>query len=191
MNLGIFIHWGIFSVPAYKSEWFWFNLEQSDSNEFRDFIKSNYSTNFKYQDFANQFKAEFFNPTEWAKLFKKSGAKYVVLTSKHHDGFSLFPNSLSWNWNSVDVGPKRDLVGQLAVAVRKEQLVFGLYHSLYEWFNPSYLIDKANNFTTKTFVKGKTLPELYELVNRYKPNIIWSDGEWEATDGNSFIDYKQ
>ena len=75
------------------------------------------------------------------------------------------------------MGPKRDLVGDLAAAVRTEQLIFGLYHSLYEWFNPNYLFDKANNFKTQTFVKGKTMPELYELVERYEPYVIWSDGE--------------
>lgn len=82
----------------------------------------------------------------------------------------------SWNWNAGDVGPKRDLLGDLATAVRKEQLTFGLYHSLYEWFNPNYLFDKENNFTTKSFVKGKTMPELYELVEKYEPSVIWSDG---------------
>jgi alpha-L-fucosidase len=93
----------------------------------------------------------------------------------------------TWNWNVMDIGPKRDLLGELAVHVKaqispqtKQLLKFGVYHSLYEWFNPMYLMDKANNFTTQTFVESKTLAELYDLVQQYEPDLIWSDGEWEA-----------
>ncbi|CAG7817979.1 unnamed protein product, partial [Allacma fusca] len=82
-----------------------------------------------------------------------------------------------------DVGPGRDLVGELANAVReKTQVRFGLYHSLYEWFNPLWENDKKNKFKTDDFVKFKTLPELYEIVEKYKPEVIWSDGDWEAPD---------
>ena len=95
----------------------------------------------------------------------------VVLTSKHHEGFCLWPSANSWNWNSVSIGPKRDLVGDLANAIRKNtNLTFGLYHSLFEWFNPLYLSDKSNNFATQDFVTEKTMPELYDLIN--KVNII-------------------
>ncbi|OWF55891.1 Alpha-L-fucosidase [Mizuhopecten yessoensis] len=95
----------------------------------------------------------------------------------------MWPSQHSWNWNSMDVGPHRDLVGEFARAIRnKTYMNFGLYHSLYEWFHPLYLADKANNFQTQDFVREKTLPELYEIVNRYKPDIIWSDGDWEASD---------
>ncbi|CAG2231744.1 FUCA [Mytilus edulis] len=91
---------------------------------------------------------------------------------------------LAWNsWNSYDTGPHRDLVGELAAAVQETtDLRFGLYHSLFEWFNPLFLKDKENNFTTQDFVKMKSMPELYELVNRYKPEVIWSDGSGEAPD---------
>jgi len=74
----------------------------------------------------------------------------------------------------MDVGPHRDIVGELANSIRKNtNITFGLYHSLYEWFNPMYLDDKASNWTKQDFVKSKTMPELYELVNRYKPELIW------------------
>ena len=78
-------------------------------NILRNFILNTYGPNFKYQDFAPMFKAELFDPDKWAELFKESGAKYIVLTSKHHEGFTLWPSAQSWNWNSVDVGPHRDL----------------------------------------------------------------------------------
>jgi len=82
----------------------------------------------------------------------------------------------------MDVGPKRDLVGELEKAVRSTSLRLGLYHSLFEWFNPIWLADKANNLTTQDYVTRKTMPELYDLVNTYKPDIIWSDGDVEGTD---------
>jgi len=74
-------------------------------------MKQRYPPNFTYQDFARDFTAEFFNATEWAELFKASGAKYVVLTSKHHEGYTLWPSTYSFSWNSMDVGPQKDLVG--------------------------------------------------------------------------------
>lgn len=89
---------------------------------------------------------------------------------------------MSWNWNSKDVGPHRDLVGELGTAIRKRDIRYGLYHSLLEWFHPLYLRDKENGFKTQSFVHAKTMPELYDLVNRYKPDLIWSDGEWECPD---------
>lgn len=85
----------------------------SHNLEYVEFMKKNYPPNFTYQDFAPQFTAEFYDPDEWASIFNASGARYVVLTSKHHEGYTNWPSSFSWNWNSMDVGPKRDLLGQL------------------------------------------------------------------------------
>jgi len=182
-KIGIFIHWGVFSVPSYGSEWFWQNWQGYFNPNYIAFMKKNYRPGFSYPEFGPMFTAEFFDPVQWADLFKSSGAKYIVLTSKHHEGYTLWPSKYSWNWNAGDVGPKRDLVGDLALAIRsKTDLKFGLYHSLYEWFHPLYLQDKKNKFKTQDFVRTKTVPELYEIVNKYKPSVVWSDGDWEPTD---------
>ena len=183
-KVGIFIHWGVFSVPSFASEWFWWQWKgDKPTKSVVDFMEKYYPPGFTYADFGKEFRAEFFNATEWANIFKAAGAKYVVLTSKHHEGYCMWPSANSWNWNSMTVGPNRDLVGELANAIRKTtNLRFGLYHSLFEWFNPLYLEDKANNFTTQQFVKFKTMPELYDIVKKYEPEVIWSDGEWETTD---------
>ena len=153
---------------------------------------------FKYQQFGSQLSAHFFNATSWAELVAASGAKYFVLTSKHHDGFANWPSARNFGWNSRDIGQKRDVVGELAGhimshhvsghitdisdAFRSEGSVrFGLYHSLFEWYHPLYLADKENNLTTRTFVSSKVLPELRDLVTRYQPDVLWSDGDWEAS----------
>ena len=187
-KFGIFIHWGIYSVPAWApvgkeyatyskySEWYW-NRMVTDSSKvgqaFRAFHNKTYGPNFAYQDFAPMFKAELFNPQQWADVFKNAGAQYVVLTSKHHDGFTLWPSAQAWNWNAIDAGPHRDLAGDLTEAVKAKGLHMGFYYSLYEWFNPLYKSDVAK------YVSEHMLPQLKDLVIRYKPDIIWPDGEWE------------
>ncbi|XP_063920777.1 plasma alpha-L-fucosidase-like [Zophobas morio] len=181
-KVGIFIHWGVYSVPSFGSEWFWFRWQGDNTEEYVKFMKENYPPTFTYQDFAKEFTAEFFDPEEWVNLFVKSGAKYVVLTSKHHEGYTLWPSEYSHNWNADDVGSHRDLVGDLANAVRQTNLHFGLYHSLFEWFDPLYNEDKSNKFTTSKFVDTKLIPEMKELVNTYQPEILWSDGDGEALD---------
>jgi alpha-L-fucosidase len=181
-KFGIFIHWGLFSVPSYGSEWFWYYWMSGEQN-YVDFMEKNYRPGFTYPDFAPMFTAEFFDPDWWADLLQASGAQYMVLTSKHHEGFTMWQSNVSWNWNAVDLGPKRDLVGALANSVKnRTNLHFGLYHSLFEWFDPLYLNDEASGYETQDYVFRKTMPELYEIVNLYEPDIVWSDGDGGAPD---------
>jgi len=189
-KFGIFLHWGLFSVPSFGTEWFWEYWHGWHYKEYESFINKTERTGFTYTEYASRFLAELYRPKEWAEIFAKSGAQYIVLTSKHHEGFCNWNSTnipTTWNWNVMDVGPKRDLLGELSVAVKnatsphtKKLLKFGVYHSLYEWFNPLYLQDKRNNFQTQTFVDLKSGAELYDLVNKYQPELIWSDGEWET-----------
>jgi alpha-L-fucosidase len=171
-KFGIFIHWGVYAVPSY-GEWYWYNLNHSADT--KAFHLKTFGEKFKYADFAPMFKAELFDPDLWAALFVKSGARYVVLTSKHHDGYAMFPSVYSWNWNSMDTGPHRDLVGDLFAAVRARGLKMGVYYSLYEWYNPLYL---AN---TPMYVDTHMVPQIKEIFERYKPSIFWTDGEWDKT----------
>ncbi|XP_026163933.1 plasma alpha-L-fucosidase [Mastacembelus armatus] len=182
-KVGIFIHWGVFSVPSFGSEWFWWYWQKQKLKPYVDFMQRNYPPDFKYQDFAPQFTAEFFDAKEWTDIFASSGAKYIVLTTKHHEGYTLWGSKNSWNWNAVEVGPKRDLVEEMASALRaNSDLRLGLYHSLFEWFNPLFEQDAASVFTTNFFPTSKTLPELYELIVKYKPEVLWSDGDGDAPD---------
>lgn len=181
-KFGIFIHWGVYSVPAYSGEWLWYNWKVKQDPDVVRFMETQYP-GWAYQAFAPLFTARLFDPATWVELFEAAGARYIVTTAKHHDGYTLYPSAHSANWNS-DVGPGRDLLAELQAAVHADapNLRFGLYHSLYEWFHPLYLQDKANNWTSQAFVTQKSGAELYELVERYQPDMIWSDGDWEAPD---------
>src|SRR5689334_15058186 len=183
-KFGIFIHWGVYSVPGWSSkgnyaEWYQQGLQTTDTAR-QKFHKLKFG-NRSYYDLANDFKAELFNPDDWARLFEKSGAKYIVLTSKHHDGFTLWPNknaNQTWGfpWNAGEVGPKRDLLGDLFTAVRKTPVHAGMYYSLYEWFNPLWKSDKYK------YAMEHAWPQMKELINKYQPDVFWTDGDWEAGD---------
>lgn len=189
-KFGIFIHWGAYSVPSYGkvgtyAEWYWHQLTKGPTDKGKPnptwlFHTRNYGENFPYANFVPMFRAELFDPAYWAEVFQKSGARYVVLTSKHHEGFTLWPSQeadRSWGkpWNSVAVGPKRDLLGDLSTAVRARGLKMGIYYSLYEWYNPLWLSDKPR------YVTEHMHPQFKDVVTRYKPSTIFSDGEWDLT----------
>ncbi len=181
-KLGIFIHWGVYSVPAYGgkesyAEWYLRGL-QVGSPLRTNFMKENFGEDFNYRDFAPLFKAELFNPDEWAGLFENAGAKYIILVSKHHDGYCLWPSKFALGWNSMDAGPHRDLVGDLAKAVRKTSVKFGLYYSLPEWNNPLHKWYTDPNDQIKEYVDKHMIPQFRELILAYKPEVLFTDGEW-------------
>lgn len=183
-KLGIFIHWGLYSVPSWTkkegySEWSYKAWRDApDSSAAVRFAKNVYGENFKYEDFKNLFKAEMFNPQEWADLFRDAGAKYVVLVSKHHDGYALWDSKYSPGWNSVETGPKRDIVGELTEAVEKDGLRMGLYYSLPEWSNPLHYWEIDPNDSIARYVDEHMIPQFKELITKYKPSVVFTDGEW-------------
>ena len=204
-KFGIFIHWGAYSVPAWRkvtegkyasyAEWYYARVMFDEQNGGQEFHAKNFGKDFEYRDFAPIFRAELFDPDQWADLFARSGAKYVVLTSKHHDGFCLWPTKSPYKkgWNSMDVGPKRDLVGDLTKAVRAKELRMGLYYSIIEWesnwthrtetgyFIPKRLVDKYGIPEDK-YIDEHMIPQLKELVMTYEPAVIFGDaGEWDRT----------
>ena len=195
-KFGIFIHWGVYSVPAYAAvnvkdenpyaEWYWNSLTNGmDAGEAAGhgamtwaFHKRVYGADFTYFQFAPQFRAEFYDPDRWADVFVRSGARYVALTSKHHEGFALWRSvqaNQSWGraWNAVDIGPKRDVLLELMEAGRRKDLHMGIYYSLYEWYNPLWLSNKPRYVTDHLF------PQFKDVVTHTQPAIIFSDGEWE------------
>lgn len=189
-KLGIFIHWGIYSVPAFApkreeiegsgmtySEWYAWQINQN-LEQYSSFHKKNYGSK-EYNDFVYDWKAEMFKPDEWARLFKRSGAQYVALVTKHHDGFCLWNSSYTPDWNSVVLGPKRDIVGELMLEVDKVGLRRGVYYSLTEWFHP--LLKDPANADYEKYALTKMLPEMKELVEKCLPQFIFTDGEWSTT----------
>jgi len=184
-KLGIFIHWGVYSVPAYASkegyaEWYYRGLMTQDSARV-EFQKRNYGVDFQYKDFDNMFKAELWNPDEWAELFKNSGAKYVLLVSKHHDGYCLWDSKYAPGWNSVEGGPKRNIVADLTEAVRAKGLKMGFYYSLPEWTNPLHVWCEDAPDSIGNYVDNHLIPQFKELVSTYKPSVLFTDGEWWNT----------
>jgi alpha-L-fucosidase len=184
-KFGIFIHWGAYSVPSWGpqhsySEWYQNGLQADKDNVRKKFHKLHYG-DMSYYGFGPMFKADRFDPDAWAKVFEQSGAKYIVLTSKHHDGFAMWPSKEAdkiWGfpWNSVTSGPKRDLLGDLFKAVRKTSVRAGMYYSLYEWYNPLYKSD------INKYVSDHMWPQMKDLINTYQPDVFWTDGDWDVSD---------
>ena len=135
-KFGIFIHWGLYSVPAFGNEWYPRNMYVQGSPEFKHHVETyGPQTKFGYKDFIPMFHAEHFDPAAWAALFKESGAKYVIPVAEHHDGFPMYDTGLS-DWSAAKMGPKRDLIGDLATAIRAEGLHFGAssHRAEHYWF---------------------------------------------------------
>ncbi|MDL2243176.1 alpha-L-fucosidase, partial [Bacteroidales bacterium OttesenSCG-928-K03] len=184
-KLGIFIHWGLYSVPAYcgKEQYGeWYLKGMMEQTPFRmEFHNRVFGENFEYRDFDKLFKAELFDADEWADIFKRSGAKYVLLVSKHHDGYCLWDSEYAPNWNSVVGGPKRNIVDELTNSVRRNNMKMGYYYSLPEWNNPLHVWTKDPHDSIGNYVEKHMIPQFKELVSRYKPSVIFADGEWFNT----------
>ena len=187
-KIGLSMHWGVYSVPAWApresgisyAEWYAKRMQDKD-NPTHDYHLKNYGADFSYDDFIPQWKAESYNPEDWAKFAKKMGAKYMFITSKHHDGFCLWPSKYT-DRNAMKMGPKKDILGHYFEAARKEGLKVGLYYSLYEWFNPLYTakaIPYAGMKPVDDYVDDFMIPQIKELIDLYHPDFFYFDGEWD------------
>jgi alpha-L-fucosidase len=204
-KFGIFIHWGVYSVPAYGNEWYPRNMYDSNSDVHRHHVETYGPVDqFGYKDFIPMFKAERFNPEQWAKLFKEAGARYVVPVAEHHDGFAMYQSTFN-HWNAAEMGPKRDILGELKAAILHEGMHFGLSSHRAEnaWFyNMGMKIPSDVRDTTITLYgerigrpgkdgemnpdpgqypgsnersKREWLMHTYELIDNYQPELIWFD----------------
>ncbi|WP_298474194.1 alpha-L-fucosidase [uncultured Maribacter sp.] len=205
-KFGIFIHWGAYSVPAFGSEWYprqmymdtatftaQLNLQKKGPNETYLHHKKKWGDqkNFGYKDFIPMFKAEKFNAKNWIDLFKKSGAKYVVPVADHHDGFAMYKSNTT-RWNSVDMGPKRDVLGELFKEGRAQGLIMGASsHYAFNWsfYNKKDHFDTTDpQYADLYSPKGKDLNEpvseefkkkwwnrTVDLIDNYQPDILWFD----------------
>jgi len=209
-KFGIFIHWGVYSVPQAENEWYPRNMYRPSEGAYKNFQAHFASSDpaqkdaLGYKDFIPKFKAENWDPAAWAKLFKEAGAIYVVPVAEHHDGFSMYDSGLS-DWTAVKMGPKRDVVGDLAKAVRAEGLHFGLssHRAEHDWFFGggreirSDVNDPKNASLygpAHPWLQGKNehllgndwtyvsaawtadwLARATELVEKYKPEIVYYD----------------
>jgi alpha-L-fucosidase len=164
-KFGIFIHWGVYSVPGFGSEWYPRLMYQQKDPVYENHIKTfGTQDQFGYKDFIPKFKAEKWDPAAWARLFKEAGAQYVVPVAEHHDGFSMYDSGVS-DWTAAKMGPKRDVVGELAKAVRAEGLHFGLSSHRAEH---NFFFDGGRKF--RSDVNDPKYASLYGPAHAWMPN---------------------
>ena len=202
-KFGIFVHWGAYSVPAYAAgdsahpggynyaEWYG-NFMNDVGSGFYEHHKNTYGTDYDYDQFLEDWDPSKFDPDSWVDLFTDAGAKYVVLTSKHHDGIALWDSPTGRD--TVDGGPGRDLVGELFDAVHEDgSLKAGFYYSLLEWYNTK---SPGGGQRTNPYT-GEALPytgvdpalsytdymhaQVEDLISSYDPDILWCDGQWAGS----------
>ena len=184
-KFGIFIHWGLYSVPAFANEWYSRNMYQPDSPEFKHHVAAyGPQSKFGYKDFIPMFKAERFEPQQWARLFRDAGAKYVVPVAEHHDGFPMYASELT-DWCAGKMGPKRDLLGELEKAIRAEGLHFGTssHRAEHDWFfDGGRKFDSDVNDPRYAAFYGPAHPR--EIKEGYDHNLIedWTYVSTEFTD---------
>jgi alpha-L-fucosidase len=206
-KLGIFIHWGLYSVPGWAplthpehdfastdyikynpyAEWY-LNVMRIPGSPTEAYHREHYGAKFSYYDFAAEFNRESkkWNPDAMAAVFKEAGARYVVLTSKHHEGFTLWPSTTVNPNPSIPMNERhaeRDIVGELTAAVNRAGMRMGLYYSGgYDWTFNTGPIETATDYeTVKPQSKAYSdyaFAQIHELIEKYKPALLWNDIDW-------------
>ncbi|MBZ0286160.1 MAG: alpha-L-fucosidase, partial [Anaerolineae bacterium] len=186
-KFGIFIHWGVYCVPAFGNEWYPRNMYREGTPEFEHHVKTyGPHTQFGYKDFIPQLTAEKFDADQWVQLFKDAGARFVVPVAEHHDGFPMYDCSFS-DWTAAKMGPKRDIVGELAEAARKHGLILGVSsHRVEHWWFfdggrkfPSDVQDPANDGLYGPAVTAS--PSSFDIPE-------WSSRDWQPRPDAKFLE---
>jgi len=203
-KFGIYTHWGVYSVPACgpNGSWYPHNMYREDTEQYKYHVE-HYGppSEFGYKDFIPKFKAERFDPEEWAELFKKAGAQFAGPVAEHHDGFSLWDSEIN-EWNAAKMGPKRDVVGELERAIRKQGMKFmvAFHHAENWWYYPHWrkefdtsdprysgLYGPLHNQDARPDIKWeeqdkpskefleKWKGKIQEVIDKYKPDLMWFD----------------
>ena len=194
-KFGLFIHWGLYSIPAHGNEWYERHMYQEPATAKWHAEHYGPTDKFGYKDFIPLFTVPQYRPDEWADLFVKTGARYVVPVAEHHDGFAMYDSDLT-PWCAGKMGPKRDLMGELAREVRKRGLIFGcsshrMEHDSFAYpahdipndeFDPRYagfygppVPGEFNNSNASRAFQGDWLARVQELVDKYEPQLIYFD----------------
>ncbi len=178
-RFGMFIHWGLYSIPA--GEW-------KESKDHAEWIRTTAEIPLEeYDQFLSQFNPVKFNAEEWVKIAKDAGMKYIVLTSKHHDGFCLFDSEFT-DFDVMSTPFKRDILKELSDACRKYDMRICWYHSIMDWHHPDYLPRRDWEMTRSSesadfnrffeYLKN----QVKEIITNYGDiSVLWFDGEWEST----------
>lgn len=192
-KLGIFVHWGAYSVPAFGNEWYPRNMYVQGSSEYEHHreVYGDQQT-FGYKNLIDAFTAERFEPGQWSELFRQAGARFVVPVGEHHDGFAMYDSSRS-EWTAAKRGPRRDVIGELAAAVRAQNMVFGVSsHRAEHWwfFNGGMAFASDVRDPAWGALYGPAQPDdvppseeflqdwllrTCELVDLYHPQLVWFD----------------
>jgi len=203
-KFGIFIHWGVYAVPEYGNEWYGYHMyrkkktnhltgkaSEEDNPTYLHHVKTyGPPEKFGYKDFIPMFTAEKFDPKAWIDLFEKSGAKYIVPVGEHCDGFAMYKSSHT-RWNATDMGPKRDILGELAAEARTRDLKVGSSSHLafgYKWWHYDPSFDTMNPEYEDLYIKPHAylepptkefLEHFYnrtmEMITKYELDLIWFD----------------
>jgi len=170
-TFGMFIHWGLYAVPAGRYH------GKVSNHPSAEWIMNDEKIPIKeYELFANQFNPIKFDAKKWVSIAKKAGVKYIVITSKHHDGFCLWNSKVS-NYTIVKATPfKHDILKELSDECRKQGIRFCTYHSIMDWHNPDANGNDSSDWTK--YREQYLKPQLAEIIHNYHPAVIWFDGEW-------------
>ena len=205
-KFGIYTHWGAYSVPAWENEWYprlmYSPNDKNRGSRFYNYHREHWGdpSEFGYKDFIPLFTAEKFDADEWADLFKKSGARFAGPVAQHHDGFAMWNSNLT-EWDAMDMGPKRDIVGELAEAERERGMKFVTsFHHAFHWkyYEPSYQLEKSdtkdpafagiNRIYPPVHEPGEPeseeflhnwLERIQEVIDKYRPDYLWFDFGWQ------------